>query len=228
MKILAIEFSSSERSVAVLEDNGAGEPSRVAQVSESGLSTTNAFGMIDRALDEAGVEREQIEQIAVGLGPGSFTGVRAAIAIAQGWNLASQINLQGVNSAEALACRAQAEGCTGRISVITDAQRKEFYAADVNLDSADPIAPLDLRIVTRDELLIRESQGALLVGPEIQKWFPSGKELYPDALHIGLLAMTRRNFVRGKELEPVYPRETAFIKAPAPREIPPVGADSKG
>ncbi|MFT5030656.1 MAG: hypothetical protein ACI9VS_003112, partial [Candidatus Binatia bacterium] len=49
-----------------------------------------------------------------------------------------------------------------------------------------------------------------------------------DALHIGLLAMTRRNFVRGEELEPVYPRETAFIKAPAPREIPPVGADSKG
>lgn len=222
MKILAIEFSSAERSVALLEENAAGEPTCVAQASESGLSTTNAFGMIDRALTQAGWEREEIEQIAVGLGPGSFTGIRAAIAIAQGWNLARDIKLQGINSAESIAHRARAEGCEGRVTVATDAQRKEFFAADVNLSPESPIEALELRIASHEELLRREKEGSLLVGPGIQKWFPKGKELSPDALHIGLLALKRANFAAGELLEPVYPRETTFLKAPALRPIPPV------
>lgn len=224
MKILALEFSSTERSVALLEENNADEPTCLAQASETGLSTTNAFGMINRALTQAGWDREQIEQIAVGLGPGSFTGIRAAIAIAQGWNLARQIKLQGVNSAEALAHRARAEGCAGNVTIATDAQRKEFFAADVNLSPEGPIKSLELRIATHDELLRREREGSLLVGPGIQKWFPTGKELCPNALHIGLLAMKQTNFAAGELLEPVYPRETTFLKAPAPRPTPPVNS----
>lgn len=227
MKTLAIEFSSAERSVALLEKNDAGKPKCVAQSSETGLSTTNTFGMIELALTKAGWEREEVEQIAVGLGPGSFTGVRAAIAIAQGWSLARDIKLQGVNSAEALAHRARAKGCVGRITVVSDAQRREFYVADVDLQPGEPIARPELRIATNAELTDRESQGTLLVGPEINKWFPAGRELYPDALNIGLIAMTRTDFVAGEKLEPVYPRETAFIKAPPPRTIPPMNPPSR-
>ena len=56
--------------------------------------------LIDDALREAGVEREQIDCLAIGLGPGSYTGVRAAIAVAQGWQLARGIRLLGVSTAE--------------------------------------------------------------------------------------------------------------------------------
>ena len=45
--------------------------------------------MIEEALREAGLEREQIEVLAVGLGPGSYTGIRVALSLAQGWQLAS-------------------------------------------------------------------------------------------------------------------------------------------
>jgi len=69
--------------------------------------------------------------IAVGLGPGSYTGVRAAIALAQGWQLAREIKLLGVSSVEAIAVQAQAEKIFGRVNVVMDAQRNEFLSGDV-------------------------------------------------------------------------------------------------
>ena len=47
--------------------------------------------------------REAIEAIAVGLGPGSYTGIRAAIALAQGWQLAREVKTLGVSSVAAMA-----------------------------------------------------------------------------------------------------------------------------
>jgi tRNA threonylcarbamoyladenosine biosynthesis protein TsaB len=80
MTILALEFSSPQRSVAIARDG-----ILLAEASEFGGRNTTAFGMIEKILAEAKIEREEIEVIAVGLGPGSYTGIRAAIALAQGW-----------------------------------------------------------------------------------------------------------------------------------------------
>ena len=76
MTILALEFSSPQRSVAVLRTDGAAV---AAEAIETGGRGTNAFGMIEQVLAEAKIEREQIDVMAVGLGPGSYTGIRAAI-----------------------------------------------------------------------------------------------------------------------------------------------------
>ncbi|HET7873462.1 MAG TPA: hypothetical protein VFL42_13165, partial [Terriglobales bacterium] len=86
MKILALEFSSAQRTVAVFE-GPASHPQVASEVLETGGSGTKAFEMMEEALRQAQVEREQIELLAIGLGPGSYTGVRAAISIAQGWQL---------------------------------------------------------------------------------------------------------------------------------------------
>ena len=91
MKLLALEFSSSQRSVAVLNATPSG--TTCFEVVETG--GLGPLGMIEQALSNAGVEREQIECIAIGLGPGSYTGIRAAIALAQGWQLASGVKLLG-------------------------------------------------------------------------------------------------------------------------------------
>src|ERR1035438_4492910 len=85
MTILALEFSSPQRSVAVLRTEGA---VMAAEAIETGRQRTNAFGMIEQVLAGTKIEREQIEVIAIGLGPGSYTGIRAAISLAQGWQLA--------------------------------------------------------------------------------------------------------------------------------------------
>lgn len=61
---------------------------------------TQAFALIEEALAQARVEREQIECVAVGLGPGSYMGTRIAIAIAQGWQLARGVKTVGLKSGE--------------------------------------------------------------------------------------------------------------------------------
>ena len=97
MKILALEFSSEQRSVAIVEDGKV-----LGEARENTGRHTRAFALIEQALAEAKTEREQIDCIAVGLGPGSYMGTRIAIAIAQGWQLARDVKTTGVNSAEAL------------------------------------------------------------------------------------------------------------------------------
>jgi hypothetical protein len=62
--------------------------------------------------------------------------------------------------------------------------------------------------------------GRALLGPDIMRWFGGGKNLYPAAVVPGRLAWARRDFAPGETLEPVYPREAAFKKAPPARAIP--------
>src|SRR5262245_27101185 len=100
MKILALEFSSSQRSVAVVHRRGDRAAEKLGEAIEAGGRAGNAFATIDELLRTAGLEREQIECVAVGLGPGSYTGIRAAISIAQGWQLARETALLGISSVD--------------------------------------------------------------------------------------------------------------------------------
>ncbi len=210
MKILALEFSSPQRSVAVVSDYEAHEA----------VATDNEpFAMIDDVLRAAKLEREQIECIAVGIGPGSYTGIRSAISVAQGWQLARPIKLLGISSVECIAAQAAADEMNGRINVIVDAQRGEFYAAGYEL-SAGAIRETDpLKIVPRGEVDRRAETGELLIGPEVSKWFDSGKIVFPRASMLNWMALTRTDFISGEKLEPIYLRETTFVKAPPPRII---------
>jgi tRNA threonylcarbamoyladenosine biosynthesis protein TsaB len=209
MKILALEFSSPQRSVAVVQPGEFHEA----------LGSSEPFAMIDEALRDAKLEREQIDCIAVGLGPGSYTGIRSAISIEQGWQLARPIKLLGVSSADAIAAQAQAEGAAGRVHVIVDAQRGEFYLACYDLASSGPREVEPLRIVSAGEVAQRENAGEILIGPEVTKWFPTGKTTFPRAAILGRLALARTDFISGEKMEPIYLRETQFVKAPPPRVI---------
>jgi len=209
MKILALEFSSSQRSVAVVQPGEFHEA----------VGPSEPFALIEEALRDAKLEREQIDCIAIGLGPGSYTGIRSAISIAQGWQLARTIKLLGISSAQAIASQAQADGLRGRINVIVDAQRGEFYLAgyDLTANSACEVEPL--RIVSAAEVAQCVAAGGTLIGPEVTKWFPAGKTVFPRAATLGQLALARTDFISGEKMEPIYLRETQFVKAPPPRII---------
>ncbi len=220
MTILALEFSSEQRSVAVLRGGTASQRAELlSEVVETGALATHAFDMIGSALHEAGLEREQIECIAVGLGPGSYTGVRAAIAIGQGWQLARAIRLVGINSADAIAVQARSDGMRGSVGVVIDAQRNECYLARYELQAGAWHCAAALRLVPRPEVEKTAGQAAL-IGPEVSRWFPSGRLVFPRAAMVAQLAVTRSELVAGEKLEPIYLRETKFIKAPPPRVIP--------
>jgi tRNA threonylcarbamoyladenosine biosynthesis protein TsaB len=212
MTILALEFSSSQRSVALARDGRV-----LAEISEAGERGTKAFGMIEKVLASAEIKREEVECLAVGLGPGSYTGVRVALSIAQGWQLATDVKLLGIGSVECLAAQAQVEKMFGRVNVVIDAQRGEFYLAthDVSAGGLKEIEPL--KIVTLAEVGSRARAGEILIGPEVMRWFPTGKILFPSAVILAALAARRADFSAGEKLEPVYLRETNFVKAPPGR-----------
>jgi tRNA threonylcarbamoyladenosine biosynthesis protein TsaB len=217
---LALEFSSGQRSVAVVRRR-AGDASFVAsEVVETGAGGTRALGMIEGALRETGLEREQIEVLAIGLGPGSYTGIRVALSLAQGWQLASRnggMKLLGISSVECVAAQAQAEKISGRVNVVIDAQRNEFYLAayEISADGWREIEPL--RILTRAEVESRAGAKEILIGPEVTRWFPNGRMVFPRAAVLGQLALSRSDFAAGDKLEPIYLRETNFVKAPPSR-----------
>ena len=93
--------------------------------------------MIDALLGEAGINRQQIEQIAVGRGPGSFTGIRVACSAAQGIGYSLDIPVVPISSLAALAQAAlfQNETKPGQgIIAVQDARLSEIYAAVYQLD----------------------------------------------------------------------------------------------
>ncbi|MGA3142860.1 MAG: tRNA (adenosine(37)-N6)-threonylcarbamoyltransferase complex dimerization subunit type 1 TsaB [Verrucomicrobiota bacterium] len=220
MTVLALEFSSGQRSVAVVRRRAGDASFVVSEVVETGAGgTTRAFAMIQSALHEAQLEREQIEVLAVGLGPGSYTGIRVALSIAQGWQLAGGVKLLGLSSVECVAAQAQAEKISGRVNVLIDAQRNEFYLAayEISADGWREIEPL--RILPRAEVESRAGAKEILIGPEVPRWFPNGRMVFPRAAMLGRLALNRNDFAAGDKLEPIYLRETNFVKAPPSRRI---------
>jgi tRNA threonylcarbamoyl adenosine modification protein YeaZ len=204
MIALALEFSSDRRSVAV---GRAGE--LLAEVTHLGTVNTPVFALIAEALRQASVEREDVGQLVVGVGPGSYTGVRIAISAAQGWQLATGATCVGVNSLENLA-----RSVTDRILLAVDAQRGEFASAWA--EAGRLLEPIRLR--SKDELLGRLGQGEWVGGPDLERLLPGARPLFPTAL--GALALAvNAEAVPAETLAPSYLREASFVKAPPTREI---------
>ena len=220
MKILAIEFSSSQRSAAVVEGGAGVAPTLLGAARQDGPENIRPLALVEEALRAARLEREAIDALAVGLGPGSYTGIRMAISLAQGWQLARAVRLLGVGSVEALAAQAQAQDISGPVSLVIDAQRNEFYLAVYELGGPGPRVVEALRLATQAEMEQRAAAGELILGPDLQRRLPSARVLFPDAATVGALAAARTDFIPGENLEPIYLRETTFVKAPPPRLVP--------
>ena len=217
MKILALEFSSARRTVAVVVDGQVR-----GRTQETGTRETRALSSIETALDAAGLEREHVDCLAVGLGPGSYTGIRSAIALAQGWQLARGTKILGISSIESLAAQARVEEIYGRVNLVIDAQRNEFYLARYEVSDSGCREVTPLCLAGREEVLTLVRAGETVLGPEVTSEWPAARQLFPDAAMVGQLASQRTDFVPGERLEPIYLRETRFTKAPPPRIIPAV------
>jgi tRNA threonylcarbamoyladenosine biosynthesis protein TsaB len=194
--------------VALAHETG---PVLAEAVESTGGRGTNALGLIDQALAAARLSRQAIDVLAVGLGPGSYTGIRAALAVAQGWQLARNVKTLGISSTESLAAQAQAEGLHGRVHLVMDAQRGEYYLARWEISDTERRSLSPLAIVPAAELAAREAVGEICAGPDRKR------ALFPSAAMLAVLAQTRCDFVSAETLTPIYLRETMFVKAPASR-----------
>ncbi len=158
MKLLAIETATEFCSVALLSDGqlisrGELAPRRHAEL---------LLPMCDEVLAEAGIARSQLDAIAVGRGPGAFTGVRLAISAAQGIALGIDRPLVAVSSLAALALGAPDNGAT-TLAVI-DARMGEIYAGYFVRDPHWLMRPIGLESVGQADQLELPDEALNVVG----------------------------------------------------------------
>ena len=107
-----------------------------AEIEARRQSNTQLIPRIDALLAERGIARGDIACVCVGRGPGSFTGVRIAMATAKGIASALEVGLVGVSSLDAVAWGVWEFGARGEVAVVADAMRKEVYPVRYLVDDA--------------------------------------------------------------------------------------------
>jgi tRNA threonylcarbamoyladenosine biosynthesis protein TsaB len=207
MNLLAIETATEACSVALLHGDSLVDRSELAPRRHAEL----VLPMAESLLAEAGLARKQLDAIAVGQGPGAFTGVRLAISVAQGLALALDIPVVPVSSLAALAMQAPKNGAA--ILAAIDARREEIYAGTFRFGADGLVEPLGLEhVLPASELVLPQADawnvlgtGWGAYGEEIRERLPSPPRWadgdgYPQARDVALLAAPR--FAAGKGVPP--------------------------
>ena len=169
MNILGIESSWSEYSVAVL----AGDR-MVTVPGPAGLPFAHGlFAAIGRAMAQAGIVMADLDRIAVGLGPGSYTGVRLAVTAARGLTWSLEVPLAGVASFQALAATvAAAAGGTGPVVIVADACVEEIFAGRYRVTAAGVVEE-ELRVIKPAGAAGFIPAGSRVAGPGLLKHGPA-------------------------------------------------------
>ncbi len=188
--ILALEASGAACSVAVM-----GDDSLLAQRQQP-MDRGHAevlMPLVMDAMSEAGIAFADLATIAVGVGPGSFTGIRIALAAARGLGLAAGRPVVGIDSFNAVAAQLARADLAGRaLLVVIESKRSELFGQYFDCDL---VAIGDPLVLPADALLRRRPGGALLVAGDGAARLPPGADielarqvLRPDARAIARLA----------------------------------------
>ncbi|MDM9647183.1 tRNA (adenosine(37)-N6)-threonylcarbamoyltransferase complex dimerization subunit type 1 TsaB [Rhizobium sp. S163] len=106
------------------------------------------MGIVDRALDQAGVQLSDVERIAVTIGPGSFTGIRVGVAAARGFALSLGVPAVGITTLAVMAEAERERSPDRQVLAAMDAKRNEIYLQAFDADGT----PLDeARAVTVED-----------------------------------------------------------------------------
>ncbi len=210
--LLAFDTSSPTVSVALHD----GSDVITEHVSERALKHGEQLApLIAAALAAAGVVRQDLTAIAVGVGPGPFTGLRVGLVTARTLAYVLELPVYGACSLDVLAVEAVDTGAVAADFVVaTDARRKEVYLATYDVDGRRLTGPV---VDKPAELATRVS----VVG--------EGAGLYPDAFPLaagprrpsaGWLARTiAEERAELLDPEPLYLRRPDVMAAHAPKRV---------
>lgn len=126
MKILALDTSTEACSVALLDHGQIIEEFCIAPQQHSRL----VLGMIERILASSELRLTQLDALAFGRGPGSFTGVRIAASVIQGLAFAANLPVAPISSLQAMAQGARREFAAQAVIPAIDARMNEVYWAE--------------------------------------------------------------------------------------------------
>ena len=217
MKILSIDTTVVAGSIAL--SNGT---MLVAQEQQgvAGTHSERLIPSIDHLLSLAGWRKEDIEALAVAIGPGSFTGLRIGLAAAKGIALARNLPIAGVSSLRSLALNGA--GFPGTVVPLLDARRGELFAWAARVGADGSVEGLCDELVAPPDTVIRMLQGIpgelLLVGDGAIAYgdvltgaiggrarLAVGTALRPQAINLAILAMERLEGGRGDDVVTVAP-----------------------
>ena len=209
--ILALEASADQASAAVLSADGRQvQHCHAARHGHAAVMTELARA----ALADAGLDAGKLTHVAAGRGPGSFTGIRVALAAAKGFGLASGAAGIGVSclAAAAYAARRSVPQAADSLVVATaDTRRGSFFAQAFSPDGEAMSEIIDLDPES-DQPVSADWQGALLVGPgaaQLAAAFADGnmrpETALPaiDSLQVAQLAADR--LTHAMPLDPLLP-----------------------
>lgn len=133
MKLLAFDTSTDQLSIAVMREIG-GETRLWQHTGAGGAQASGALiPAIETLMAEAGLMFEELDAIVFGRGPGSFTGLRTACAVAQGLGFGAGVPLLPVDTLMAVAeearARQKAQSASLRVLALLDARMDELYVA---------------------------------------------------------------------------------------------------
>jgi tRNA threonylcarbamoyladenosine biosynthesis protein TsaB len=219
MKLLAFELATEACSVALWLDGEVRERFELAPRRHAEL----ALPWAEALLREAGVRRDELDAIAVGRGPGAFTGVRLAIAVAQGIALALDRPVVPVSTLAALALQARAS----RVLAAIDARMDEVYVAAFER-RGDDIVLLDRERVARPDAVALPDEandwvgigtgfGAVdgtlqrTLGSRFVRIDASALPHAADIARLGALAFRRGEGVAPERVEPAYLRDNVAL-----------------
>lgn len=213
MNLLAIETSTEACSVALIHGDEVIARSEIAPRRHAEL----VLPMADALLAEAGLGRHALDAVAVGRGPGAFTGVRLGISLAQGMALALDVPVVTVSSLAALALEAPEDDAA--ILAVIDARMGEIYAASYRRDDNGGLVELDEeRVCTPEVLALSPSSAWHVVGTG---WATYAQVLQPR-LTGTLLSAEGARYPQARHVAELAAREFAAGRAHAPEQALPV------
>jgi tRNA threonylcarbamoyladenosine biosynthesis protein TsaB len=200
--LLAIECSSHVNAVAYLNDidrpdEWFGEISR-----DDVKGTMWLLPAIERVLAKAGARKTEVNIVAFGAGPGSFTGVRTACATAQALAYAWQASLIAVDCLEALA----AASALAQVDVVLDARMNELYVASFARSDSDELIRLSATTLVGTQAFIANN-GAPLLGSGAHLVAPARAEATiaaEDRWACGVALVAIAKFANGELTDPQY------------------------
>ena len=204
MRLLALETSTEYCSVALWQDGDISSRSVLAGQKHSEL----LIAMLDEVLRVAGIKLAQLDGIAFGIGPGSFTGVRIACGVAQGLALGANLPVVGVCTLQALAHASDQE----QVIAALDARMSEIYHAAYEKRAGEWIT------------ICEPSLSSALLAPPVQgaNWFGVGSGF---AVHGAALGERYAGQLIGSDAQAV-PQASAIAQLAAPQFAAGRGVDA--
>ena len=225
MRILAVDAATEACSVALLSGD-----ELIGRVAERGLAhAERILGMVDAVLAEGGVALSLLDAIAASIGPGSFTGVRISVAVAQGLAFGADLPVMAVSTLEALAYQAMRGGAAHALACL-DARMGEVYWGCFAADAGGLVATSEARVGPPDSVVLPSvalpaggmyrgigrgfaAYPALAALPGLQQ-DPRDREALPDAREfaaLGAWRLGRGEMLDPADLRPLYLRDKVAL-----------------